>query len=83
MTCPTWKGLNKPYRQDRRWATAWSPEQISHRLKGDFPDDEFMRVSHEAIYQSLFIQGRGALKHEPVTLLVHLPGWMAGVRSHP
>ena len=34
---PAWKGLNKPHRQDRRWATAWSPQQISHRLKVDFP----------------------------------------------
>jgi hypothetical protein len=66
---PAWKGLNKPHRQDRRWATAWSPEQISHRLKVDFPDDESMRISHEAIYQSLFIQGRGALKRELVACL--------------
>ncbi|WP_410575790.1 IS30 family transposase, partial [Amycolatopsis sp. cmx-4-61] len=64
-----WKGLNKPHRQDRRWATAWSPEQISHRLPVDFPDDESMRISHEAIYQSLFIQGRGALKRELVACL--------------
>ncbi|WP_217629181.1 IS30 family transposase [Sanguibacter gelidistatuariae] len=64
-----WTGRNKPYRRDRRWATAWSPEQISHRLKIDFPDDESMRISHEAIYQSLFIQGRGALKRELVTCL--------------
>lgn len=66
---PVWKGLNKPHRQDRRWATAWSPEQISHRLGVDFPDDESMRISHEAIYQSLFIQGRGALKRELVACL--------------
>ncbi|WP_226367080.1 IS30 family transposase [Pseudonocardia sp. ICBG162] len=66
---PAWKGLNKPHRQDRRWATAWSPEQVSHRLKVDFPDDESMRISHEAIYQSLFIQGRGALKRELVACL--------------
>ena len=66
---PAWKGLNKPHRQDRRWATAWSPEQISHRLKVDFPDDESMRISHEAIYQALFIQGRGALKRELVSCL--------------
>ena len=65
----TWKGLNKPHRADRRWATAWSPEQIAHRLEIDFPDDESMRISHEAIYQSLFIQGRGALKRELVTYL--------------
>ena len=64
-----WKGLNKPHRQDRRWATAWSPEQISHRLRVEFPDDESMRISHEAIYQSLFIQGRGALTRELVTCL--------------
>ncbi|WP_420107687.1 IS30 family transposase [Kocuria marina] len=66
---PAWKGLNKPHRADRRWAIAWSPEQISHRLKADFPDDESMRISHEAIYQSLFIEGRGALKRELVTCL--------------
>jgi IS30 family transposase len=59
-----WKGRNKPRRQDRRWATAWSPEQISARLRIDFPDDPRMRISHEAIYQSLFVQGRGALARE-------------------
>lgn len=56
-----WKGRNKPRRQDRRWATAWSPEQIANRLETDFPDDECMRISHEAIYQALFVQSRGAL----------------------
>lgn len=66
---PAWKGLNKPHRQDRRWATAWSPQQISHRLKVDFPEDESMRISHEAIYQSLYIEGRGALRRELVTCL--------------
>jgi IS30 family transposase len=65
----TWKGLNKPHRADRRWATAWSPEQISQRLVIDYPDDEQMRISHEAIYQSLYIQGRGALKRELVACL--------------
>ena len=55
-------------RADRRWAKAWSPEQISNRLCLDFPDDETMRISHEAIYQALFIQGRGALKRELVAL---------------
>src|SRR3954454_8317680 len=59
-----WKGRNKPRRQDRRWARAWSPEQISARLRIDFPDDPGMRISHEAIYQSLFVQGRGALARE-------------------
>ena len=64
-----WKGRNKPHRQDRRWAQAWSPEQISHRLKVDFPNDESMRISHEAIYQALYIQSRGALKRELVACL--------------
>lgn len=56
-------------RQDRRWAKAWSPEQISKRLQIDFPHDESMRISHEAIYQALFIQGRGALRRELVACL--------------
>jgi IS30 family transposase len=64
-----WNGRNKPRRQDRRWASAWSPEQISHRLRLDFPDDESMRISHEAIYQALYVQGRGALKRELVACL--------------
>jgi IS30 family transposase len=64
-----WKGRNKPHRGDRRWVLAWSPEQISQRLKVDFPDDESMRISHEAIYQALFIQARGALKRELVACL--------------
>jgi IS30 family transposase len=64
-----WKGRNKPRRQDRRWATAWSPEQISARLRVDFPDDESMRVSHEAIYQALYVQSRGALRRELITCL--------------
>src|SRR5439155_12962015 len=51
-------------RKNRRWANAWSPEQIARRLPVDFPDDETMRISHEAIYQALFIQGRGALRRE-------------------
>ncbi|GHE40289.1 IS30 family transposase [Streptosporangium violaceochromogenes] len=59
-----WIGRNKPRRQDRRWMRSWSPEQIAHRLKIDFPEEDAMRISHEAIYQALFIQGRGALKRE-------------------
>jgi IS30 family transposase len=46
-----------------------SPEQISHRLRVDFPDDSEMRVSHETIYRSLYVQGRGALKRELVRCL--------------
>jgi IS30 family transposase len=61
---PAWKGRNKPHRKDRRWATSWSPEQISGRLEVDFPEDESMRISHEAIYQALCVQGRGALRRE-------------------
>ena len=56
-------------RADRRWAKAWSPEQISNRLRVDFANDESMRISHEAIYQALYIQGRGALKRELVACL--------------
>jgi IS30 family transposase len=60
----TWKGRRHGPRQDRRWATAWSPEQIARRLRLDFPDDQTMRISHEAIYQALYVQGRGALRRE-------------------
>lgn len=59
-----WKGRRAVHRQNRRWATAWSPEQISRRLRLDFPWDETMRISHEAIYQALYVQGRGALRRE-------------------
>jgi transposase, IS30 family len=47
----------------------WSPEQISARLAAEFPGDAEMRVSAETIYQSLYVQGRGALKRE---LAAHL-----------
>ena len=60
----SWKGRRHGRRQDRRWAYAWSPEQIARRLPVDFPDDITMRISHEAIYQALFIQSRGALRRE-------------------
>jgi IS30 family transposase len=60
----SWVGRRHGRRADRRWARSWSPEQISNRLRLDFPDDESMRVSHEAIYQSLYVQGRGALRRE-------------------
>jgi IS30 family transposase len=46
-----------------------SPEQISHRLRLDFPDQPEMQVSHETIYQSLYVQGRGALRRELATCL--------------
>jgi IS30 family transposase len=66
---PAWKGRNKPHRGDRRWVQGWSPEQISRRLNAEFPDDASMRISHEAIYQALYVQGRGALQRELVACL--------------
>ena len=65
----SFKGRNKPHHADHTWAMSWSPEQISNRLKSDFPDDPSMHISHEAIYQSLYIQGRGALRRELVSFL--------------
>ncbi len=59
-----WKKWRAVRRQSRRWSLAWSPEQITERLKVDFPEDPTMRISHEAIYQAPYIQGRGALKRE-------------------
>jgi len=64
-----WIGRRHGRRQDRRWAKSWSPEQIANRLRIDFPDDGSMRISHEAIYQALYVQGRGALKRELVACL--------------
>src|SRR6266508_3066300 len=64
-----WIGRRHARRQDRRWAKAWSPEQIANRLRIDFPDDDSMRISHEAIYQALYVQGRGALKRDLVACL--------------
>ena len=59
-----WNGRRHGRRQHRRWSRAWSPEQISRRLPIDFPEDTSMRISREAIYQALYIQGRGALRRE-------------------
>jgi IS30 family transposase len=59
-----WKKRRAVHRQSRRWSTAWSPEQIARRLLIDYPEDQTMRISPEAIYQSLYIQGRGALRRE-------------------
>jgi IS30 family transposase len=59
-----WIGRRHGRRKDRRWARSWSPEQIARRLRVDFPEDASMRASHEAIYQALYVQGRGALRRE-------------------
>jgi len=48
----------------KRLEQLWSPDEIAPRLPLDFPDDPEMRVSHETIYQSLFVQGRGELRRE-------------------
>jgi len=48
----------------KRLEELWSPDEIARRLPLDFPDDPEMRVSHETIYQSLFVQGRGELRRE-------------------
>jgi IS30 family transposase len=59
-----WKGRRHGRRADRRWGKCWSPQQISRRLWIDFPHDSSMRISHEAIYPALYVQGRGALRRE-------------------
>jgi IS30 family transposase len=64
-----WKGRRHGRRQNRRWGLAWSPQQIAQRLRLDYPDDATMRISHEAVYQALFVQGRGALRRELTTCL--------------
>jgi transposase, IS30 family len=53
------------FAQVREWLTlCWSPQEISKRLRLEYPDDPMMRVSHEAIYHSLYVQGRGELRRE-------------------
>ncbi|MBL7502537.1 IS30 family transposase [Frankia sp. CNm7] len=47
----------------------WSPQQVCHALIQEHPDDQGMRVSHETIYQALYIQARGGLKREIATAL--------------
>jgi IS30 family transposase len=72
--------------KDPRWKKAWSPEQIAQRLLIDFPDDKTMRISPEAIYQAIFVQGRGALRRELATCLrsgraLRVPRARAGKRG--
>lgn len=57
----------------------WSPEQIADRVAQDYPHDQSMRVSHETIYRSLFVQSRGALKKE---LMQHLRCQRSARRCH-
>ena len=81
-----WIGRRHGRRQDRRWAKSWSPEQIAGRLGIDFPGDESMRISHEAIYQALYVQGRGALRRELTACLrtgraLRVPRARAGSRG--
>ena len=76
-----WEGALRPkpcrlaLHRELRWRVAqklalqWSPEQISGWLKREFPTDQEMQISHEAIYRSLFVQTRGVLKKE---LTAHL-----------
>src|SRR6201984_2463095 len=52
------------WRVAQKLALQWSPEQISGWLKREFPTDQDMQISHEAIYRSLFVQTRGVLKQE-------------------
>lgn len=54
---------------ERRLCERCSPEQIAERLKLEFPDDPHMRISHETIYQSLYVQARGELRRELATCL--------------
>ena len=63
------KGRSRPRRADRRWSTAWSPQQISRRLEADYPHDVSMRISHEAIYQALYMPGRGGLTRQMTSAL--------------
>ena len=58
--------LNRPLRRriETKLKRKWSPQQIAGWLKQEYPEDDWNQVSHETIYQSLFIQARGAFKKE-------------------
>jgi len=55
-----WIGRRHGDRQDRRWAVAWSPGRSRTGLRPASPDDDSVRISHEAICQALYVQGRRA-----------------------
>src|SRR5262249_38093054 len=73
-TPPAYRGLDgrgpssaAPYTDNHQvagWPKWWSPVQVSARLRIEFPGDPMMRVSHEPIYQALYVQGRGELRRE-------------------
>ena len=68
---PAKLATNRPladYVQDKL-GQRWSPEQISHALREDHPDDGRMRVSTETIYQALYVQARGGLRREVAAAL--------------
>ena len=69
------------WRVAQKLALQWSPEQISGWLKQEFPTDQDMQISHEAIYRSLFIQTRGVLKKE-LTAHLRTARRMRRPRSH-
>ena len=60
-SCP---GCSRRHDHDKDRRQRLEPEQIARRLPVEFPDDATMRISHEAIHQALFVQGRGALRRE-------------------
>ncbi|WP_320535037.1 hypothetical protein [Robbsia andropogonis] len=62
--CLLERSLRLRYAIERKLSCEWSPEQVSSWLKRRYTDDESMRVSHETIYRSLFVQARGVLKKE-------------------
>ena len=70
----SWKGRRHGPRQDRRWANAWSPEQIARRLQVDFPDDETMRISHEGHLSSAVRSRSRSVVPRADGLLAHRAG---------
>ena len=49
---------------EERLGEWWSPDEIAQRLRHEFPDDPMIQVSHETIYKTLFVEGRGELRRE-------------------